>query len=108
MRNFKGYSKSSFLNRSNLLALSLGNQIYNGTQNYRKPIPVSMRADQQISPASSSSSSSGLLADIDTVSNRHRRESELEVARQKIKEMSSTKTTTTKGRRIDIIDKTLN
>lgn len=73
-----------------------GNQIYNGTQNYRKPIPVSMRADQQISPASSSSSSSGLLADIDTVSNRHRRESELEVAMQKIKEMSSTKTTTTK------------
>lgn len=73
-----------------------GNQIFNGTQNYRKPIPVSMRADQQISPASSSSSSSGLLADIDTVSNRHRRESELEVAMQKIKEMSSTKTTTTK------------
>ncbi|XP_074627501.1 mitogen-activated protein kinase kinase kinase 2-like isoform X2 [Acropora palmata] len=73
-----------------------GNQIYNGTQNYRKPIPVSMRADQQISPASSSSSSSGLLADIDTVSNRRRRESELEVAMQKIKEMSSTKTTTTK------------
>ena len=81
---------------------------YNGTQNYRKPIPVSMRADQQISPASSSSSSSGLLADIDTVSNRHRRESELEVAMQKIKEMSTTKTTTTKGRRIEIIDKTIN
>lgn len=108
MRNFKGYSGSSCLNRSNLIALSLGNQIYNGTQNYRKPIPVSMRTDQQISPASSSSSSSGLLADIDTVSNRHRRESELEVAVQKIKEMSTTKTTITKGKRTEIIDKTFN
>lgn len=69
-----------------------GNQIYNGTQNSRKPIPLSMRIDQQISPASSSSSSSGLLADIDMGSKRQRRESELEVAVQKLKEMSTTMT----------------
>ena len=56
-----------------------------------------MRTDQQISPASSSSSSSGLLADIDMGSRRPRRESELEVAVQKLKEMS---TTTTKGDRL--------
>ncbi|XP_068752241.1 mitogen-activated protein kinase kinase kinase 3-like isoform X3 [Montipora capricornis] len=67
-----------------------GNQIYNGTQNSRKPIPASMRTDQQISPASSSSGSSGLLADIDTGSKRRRRESELEFAVQKLKEMSTT------------------
>ena len=69
-----------------------GNQIYNGTQNSRKPIPPSMRTDQhqQLSPSSSSSSSSGLLADIDTVgSRRPRRESELEAAVQRLKDMSA-------------------
>lgn len=69
-----------------------GNQMYNGTQNSRKPIPLSMRIDQQISPASSSSSSSGLLADIDMGTRRPRRESELEVAVQKLKDMSTTGT----------------
>jgi len=69
---------------------SPGNQIYNGTQNSRKPIPPSMRTDQQLSPSSSSSSSSGLLADIDTVgSRRPRRESELEAAVQRLKDMSA-------------------
>ena len=67
-----------------------GNQIYNGTQNSRKPIPPSMRTDQQLSPSSSSSSSSGLLADIDNVgSRRPRRESELEAAVQRLKDMSA-------------------
>ena len=66
--------------------------MYNGTQNSRKPIPLSMRIDQQISPASSSSSSSGLLADIDMGTRRPRRESELEVAVQKLKDMSTTGT----------------
>jgi len=66
--------------------------MYNGTQNSRKPIPLSMRMDQQISPASSSSSSSGLLADIDMGTRRPRRESELEVAVQKLKDMSTTGT----------------
>ena len=47
-----------------------------------------MRIDQQISPASSSSSSSGLLADLE--SKRPRRESELVAAVQKLKEMSTT------------------
>ena len=55
-----------------------------------------MRIDQQISPASSSSSSSGLLADLE--SKRPRRESELEAAVQKLKEMS---TTGTKGNNQD-------
>ena len=78
------------------MVFSLGNQIYNGTQNSRKPIPPSMRIDHQISPASSSSSSSGLLADLE--SKRPRRESELEAAVQKLKEMS---TTGTKGNNQD-------
>ena len=78
------------------MVFSLGNQIYNGTQNSRKPIPPSMRIDQQISPASSSCSSSGLLADLE--SKRPRRESELEAAVQKLKEMS---TTGTKGNNRD-------
>ena len=51
-----------------------------------------MRIDKQISPASSSSSSSGLLADIDMTTKRPRRESELEVAVQKLKDMSTTET----------------
>ena len=55
-----------------------------------------MRIDHQISPASSSSSSSGLLADLE--SKRPRRESELEAAVQKLKEMS---TTGTKGNNQD-------
>ena len=69
-----------------------GSQRYNGTQNSRKPIPLSMRIDQQISPASSSSSSSGLIADIDINTKRPGRESELEVAVQKLKDMSITET----------------
>ena len=49
-----------------------------------------MRTDQQLSPSSSSSSSSGLLADIDNVgSRRPRRESELEAAVQRLKDMSA-------------------
>ena len=75
-----------------------GSQRYNGTQNSRKPIPLSMRIDQQISPASSSSSSSGLIADIDINTKRPGRESELEVAVQKLKDMSITET---KGKRIE-------
>ena len=51
-----------------------------------------MRIDQQISPASSSSSSSGLIADIDINTKRPGRESELEVAVQKLKDMSITET----------------
>ena len=49
-----------------------------------------MRIDLQISPASGSSSSSGLLADLE--SKRPRRESELEAAVQKLKKMSTTGT----------------
>ena len=51
-----------------------------------------MRTDQQLSPASSSSSSSGLLADIDVGSRRPRRESELEAAVQRLKDMSADET----------------
>lgn len=69
-----------------------GSQRYNGTQNSRKPIPLSMRIDQQISPASSSSSSSGLIADIDINTKRPGKESELEVAVQRLKDMSITET----------------
>ena len=81
-----------------------GNQIYNGTQNSRKPIPPSMRTDQQLSPSSSSSSSSGLLADIDNVgSRRPRRESELEAAVQRLKDMSAVETKGNRWKRIFII-----
>lgn len=57
----------------------------------RKPIPPSMRSDQ-ISPASSSSSSSGLMADMEVTApqpRRPRRESELELALQKLKDVST-------------------
>ena len=77
---------------SSFFFLFSGSQRYNGTQNSRKPIPLSMRIDQQISPASSSSSSSGLIADIDINTKRPGRESELEVAVQKLKDMSITET----------------
>ena len=64
--------------------------MYNGSPNSRKPIPLSMRSDHsEVSPASSSSSSSGLLADIDLGQQRQRRESEMEVALQKLKDMST-------------------
>ena len=53
---------------------------------------LSMRMDQQISPANNSSSSSGLLADIDMGTRRLRQESELEVDVQKLKDMSITGT----------------
>ena len=81
-----------------------GNQIYNGTQNSRKPMPPLMRTDQQLSPSSSSSSSSGLLADIDNVgSRRPRRESELEAAVQRLKDMSAVETEGNRWKRIFII-----
>ena len=81
-----------------------GNQIYNGTQNSRKPMPPLMRTDQQLSPSSSSSSSSGLLTDIDNVgSRRPRRESELEAAVQRLKDMSAVETKGNGWKRILII-----
>lgn len=87
----KIWSWSALWQNSDVMLLAyLGHQTF-PRMFARKPIPASMRSDQ-ISPASSSSSSSGLMADIEVPAahwRRPRRESELELALQKLKDVST-------------------